>query len=70
MPNIGLPEPPPRPINSLTIDLTKMCDLVDFRCVSVRPVGSGHTHKINAYTTGCQGFVLPNLQYVILIPKA
>ena len=70
MPNIGVPEPPPQPINSLTIDLAEMCDLVDFRRVSVRPAGSGHTCKINAYTTGCQDFVFPNLQYIILIPKA
>ena len=63
-------EPPPWPINSLTIDLAKMCDLVDFRRVSVRPAGSSHACKINAYTTGCQGFVFPNLQYIILIPKA
>ena len=55
-------------IRSLTIDLAKMCDLVDFRRVSVRPVGSGHACKINAYTTGCQGFVFPNLHYIILIP--
>ena len=61
-------EPPPRPINSLTIDLAKMCDLVDFRCVSVRPAGSGHACKINAYITECQGFVFPNLHYIILIP--
>ena len=66
MPNIGLPEPPPRPTNSLTIDLAKMRDFVDFR--RVRPAGSGHICKINVYMTGCQGFVFPNLQYIILIP--
>ena len=64
--DIGLPEPPPWPINSLTIDLAKMCDLVDFWRIKYQTCRIGSYLQNSCLYDPMPCFVFLNIHSVIV----